>query len=365
MSEGVSTMPAAVVPHRHWYQSPRFWLSAATAAIVAVIVWSAWPTVVDAVGNLRRINLWILVLLVPLQLASFAATGEVLFSFLRSQGEISRVGPLTAMRMSLEFNFANHMLPAGGSAGIAYTAWKLNTLGVPVSRATFAQLVRFAVTFASFLLLLLVATGSLLLSGDPAPGVLWLAALIGGLAIGATVAGLVLLRRRRLLHRFAGFIACAADRGLRLIRRRSRIDTVALVRFFDGLHLELRHVLSRPRALIAPFAWSFAVNALDAGLFWVALAAFGTAADPALIFVAYGVATVASMVVVTPNGVGGYEVAMVGTLVAGGIDGTVAIAAVVLARVILLFGTIVFGWLFYQHSIATAGAPRVTAAGRR
>ena len=123
-------------------------------------------------------------------------------------------------------------------------------------------------------------------------------------------------------------------------------------------------MLARPRALIVPFAWSFAVNVLDAGLFWVALASFGVSVDPALVFVGYGVATVASMVIVTPNGVGGYEVAMVTTLVAGGVDGQIAIAAVVLARVILLFGTIAFGYLFYQHSIATAGAPRLSRTDR-
>lgn len=342
-----------------WYRSVRFWTSIVTAVIVGLIVWSAWPTVVEAARSLGRVNPWILALLVPLQLASFAATGEVLFSFLRSQGEFRKLHPLTAMRMSLEFNFANHMLPAGGSAGLAYSTWKLNTLGVGVSRATFAQLARFAVTFASFLLLLVASAAWLILSGHSDPGVLLLAGVIGALAIVITIGGIILLRRRRMLHRFAGFVSRILRLVSRIMRRRPAVTTVALVRFFDGLHLELRGLLARPRRLVAPFAWSLAVNAIDAGLFWVALLAFGIAPDPAVVFVAYGVATVASMVILTPNGVGGYEVAMVGVLVAGGVDAEIAIAAVVLARVILLLGTIVFGWLFYQHSIATAGAPRL------
>jgi uncharacterized protein (TIRG00374 family) len=355
----VSEAPGTPSSRAPWYRSFRFWTSAITAIIVGLIVWSAWPTVVEAAQSLRRVNLWILALLLPVQLASFAATGEVLFSFLRSQGEMRKVHPLTAMRMSLEFNFANHVLPAGGSAGLAYSTWKLNTLGVRASRGTFAQLARFAVTFASFLLLLIAAAVWLVVSGDSDPGVLLLAGVIGGLAVVITIAGVVLLRRRRMLHRFAGFVSRMLRLVGRLFRRPPAADTVSLVRFFDGLHLELRSLLARPRALLAPFAWSLAVNLLDAGLFWVALAAFGLTADPAVVFVAYGVATVASMVILTPNGVGGYEVAMVGVLVTGGVNPEIAIAAVVLARVILLLGTVAFGWLFYQHSISKAGAPRL------
>lgn len=361
----MSTAPTQASARPPWYRSLRFWTSVITAVIVALIVWSAWPTVVDAAKSVGRVNPWILALLVPLQLASFAATGEVLFSFLRSQGEMRKMHPLTAMRMSLEFNFANHMLPAGGSAGLAYSTWKLNTLGVGASRATFAQLARFAVTFASFLFLLIVSAGWLILSGHSDPGVLLLAGGVGTLAVVITIGGVILLRRRRMLHRFAGVVSRIVGLLSRLTRKPRALDTVTLVRFFDGLHLELRGLLSRPRRLVAPLAWSLAVNAIDAGLFWVALVAFGIAPDPAVVFVAYGVATVASMVILTPNGVGGYEIAMVGVLVTGGVDAEIAIAAVVLARVILLLGTIAFGWLFYQHSIATAGAPRLERAQGR
>src|SRR5690606_4284057 len=141
------------------------WVSIVTAVLVAVIIWQAWPNVVDAWHSLSKVNLWIFALLLPVQLASYAATGEALFSYLRSRGELHGMRPLTAMRMSLEFNFANHMLPSGGAAGIAYTSWKLSTLGVPPSRGTIAQLAKFGVTFISFSAMLAVAGVSLLTSG--------------------------------------------------------------------------------------------------------------------------------------------------------------------------------------------------------
>lgn len=346
-----------------WYRSGRFWVSAATVVVVGGIIWGAWPQVIEAIGSLATVNLWVLALLVPVQLASFAVTGEVLYSFLRSRGEIARVGPLAAMRMSLEFNFANHMLPSAGAAGIAYTTWKLSTLGVTASRGTLAQLVRFGVTFVSFVCLLAAAALALILEGRGRSDLLWLAALIALLAIIAIVGTIVLLRRRRLLHRFAGLISHTTARAARIIRRPPPMSTVALVRFFDGLHVELRDITDRPRTLLTPLLWSFAVNVLDAGILWVGLAAFDIPADPALLFVAYGMATLASIVILTPNGVGGYEVVLLGTLFAGGMSGGGVIAAVVVVRVVQLLGTIVFGWGFYQHSVATAGAPALTTPG--
>ena len=341
---------------RPWYRSGRFWVSAATFAIVGLLVAGAWSEVVDAVRSLSRVNLGVLALLVPIQLASFWVTGETLFSFLRARGELKGMHPLAAVRMSLEFNFANHMLPSAGAAGIAYTSWKLGTLGVNPSRATLAQLVRFAVTFASFSLLLLAATAWLVFGEHAPPLVVWAAGLVGVIAILGIVLGLWLFRRRRALHRFAGAISGIANRALRLVRSRRRVDPIVLVRFLDGMFLELREVVSSPRTLVVPFLWSFLVNIADSSLFIVALLAFGITADPALVFVAYGLATLASIVVVTPNGLGAYELAMVLTLVSGGLPEGETIAAIVLARVVLLLGTIVFGWGFYQHSVITSGA---------
>lgn len=343
-----------------WYRSARFWLSAITAVLVAAAVIAAWPRMLSAFHSLSAVDPWILALLVPLQLASFAVTGEVLFSYLRARGELSGVRPLAAMRMSLEFNFANHMLPSGGAAGITYTSWKLSTLGVPASKGTVAQLARLAVTFASFTVVIAVAAGWLIAAGHGEPVLLWAAAAMAGLAIGTTAAGVLLMRDRRRLHRLAGCLARVANAVGTRIGRPRLVEPLALVRFFDGLHRELRAIIAQPRTLRAPFLWSFLVHALDAGLFWVALAAFGLYADPALVLVAYGAATVASIVVVTPNGIGAYELVLIGLLVSGGLPDAGVIAAVLLARAILLLGTIVFGWAFYQLSVAKGA--RATAA---
>ncbi|MDR4533769.1 lysylphosphatidylglycerol synthase transmembrane domain-containing protein [Glutamicibacter sp. PS] len=351
---------SSAAEHRPWYRSLRFWISVLTFVLVGLVIAGAWEHVRAAFESLTTVNLGVLALLIPVQLASFWFTGEVLFSYLRGRGELHGMHPAAAMRMSLEFNFANHMLPSGGAAGIAYTNWKLSTLGVPASRTTLAQLTRFALTFVSFVLMLAAAALWLLLTHRGTLLVMVTMAIVGTLALVVTVGGAIIFRRRRLLHRIAGFIFSVAYRVLSWFGRQDKLNVAHFVRFVDHMYREFAEVTAKPRALLVPFLLSFAVNALDASLFLVALASFGYQADFALVFVAYGAATVASMVIVTPNGLGAYEVVMVSVLAAGGVPGATAIAAIALSRVILLLGTILFGYGFYQHSVIKSGSPKLT-----
>ena len=79
------------------------------------------------------------------------------FSYLRQKGVLKGVSLLTQMRMSLELNFVNHVLPSGGVSGFSYLNWRLNNLGVSGARATMSQLVRYLASFAGLVTLLAVA----------------------------------------------------------------------------------------------------------------------------------------------------------------------------------------------------------------
>jgi len=348
-----------------WYRSFRFWISAITLVAVTVIVVLAWPKMQEAFASLSQVNLLILALLIPIQLLSYYATGEVLFSFLRGRGDLRGVHPMTVMRMSLEFNFANHMLPSGGTAGIAYTAWKLHTFGVAPSRSTLGQLARFAVTFFSFSVLLVVGVIWLWMSGQAHWATVGPAGLVAAISLGTVGIGSWLLGKRRLLHRVGGRLTAIANWFTGLFNRaRTPLSPSPMIRFLDGLHIEYRALRADSGLLGVPLAWSFLVNLVDASLFWVALWSIGIVADPALVFIAYGMATLTSLVVVTPNGLGAYELVMIGVLTAGGLPAAPVIAAVVLARVILMVGTIVLGYAFYQHSLMHAGKSKAEQAAR-
>jgi hypothetical protein len=49
----------------------RTWLSIATVFILGLVVYFAWPEIMQAFELLAHVNLWILALLMPIQIISF------------------------------------------------------------------------------------------------------------------------------------------------------------------------------------------------------------------------------------------------------------------------------------------------------
>ena len=70
-----------------------------------------------------------------------------------------------------------------------------------------------------------------------------------------------------------------------------------------------------------------------------------------MLLIGYGVAGLASLAAFTPGGAGVYEAIMIIFLSMTGVSAEVAIAGIVLTRVILLTGTILFGYIFYQNAL--------------
>jgi uncharacterized membrane protein YbhN (UPF0104 family) len=125
--------------------------------LLLLVVYFSWDDIVQALGLLGQVNLWILVLLIPIQLVSYYASGQVIFSYLRDKGNLKRVGGWQMTRMALELNFVNHILPSGGAAGFSYLTWLLTRFNVKPGRSVMAQVVRFGVIFTTFVGLILLS----------------------------------------------------------------------------------------------------------------------------------------------------------------------------------------------------------------
>lgn len=94
---------------------------------------------------------------------------------------------------------------------------------------------------------------------------------------------------------------------------------------------------------------------MDVALIYIAFWSFGVHINPAVIFIAFGLSSIASAISVTPGGAGVYEAVMIAFLASAGMPPEVAIAGTLLARVLLMLGTIVFGYVFYQLTIIKYG----------
>ena len=125
--------------------------------------------------------------------------------------------------------------------------------------------------------------------------------------------------------------------------------------FFDGLHDDFKAISAERKILLRPFLWATITNIFDVTLIWIAFWSLGHPIDPLLLFVAFGLASMTSIFAVTPGGTGVYETVMATFLSIGGVAPNIAIAGTLLARTILLSGTILFGYVFYQLTVIKYG----------
>jgi uncharacterized protein (TIRG00374 family) len=93
----------------------------------------------------------------------------------------------------------------------------------------------------------------------------------------------------------------------------------------------------------------------DVALIFIAFLSLGIYVNPATLFVAFGVSSIVSILSVAPGGAGIYEAVMIAFLASASVPADVAIAGTLLARVTLVLGTIIFGYVFYQLTINKNG----------
>lgn len=336
----------------------RAWLSVVTLGLIAVIIYFSRHELAHAWELLGRVNLFILILLIPVQLLVYFAAGEMIFSYLRAKKSIDEVPPLTLARMSLEMNFVNHVLPSGGVSGISYMTWRLGKYGVASGRATMAQVVRFAMGFAAFIALLAVAVLAVTVDGNINRWIILVSSTLVAVMLGATTLGMFFLSSEPRTKQFATWLVRTVNAITKKVtfgRKISVLEDQQTKVFFNDMHRDYIALKEDKAILVKPFLWGLAFTAADAALFYITFLALGEPVNPAPILIAYGVASIAGFFVITPGGAGAYEAIMVGFLAVAGIGQGVAIAGIVLTRVIVLLGTIGLGYLFYQHAILKYG----------
>jgi uncharacterized protein (TIRG00374 family) len=346
----------------------RTWLSIATFVLIGVIIYFSRHELLRAFELLGQVNLWILALLLPVQLVMYFAGGEMMFSYLRAKKVTENVPPATQARMALEMNFVNHVLPSAGVSGISYMTWRLSKLGIPAGRATMAQVVRFAMGFVSFITLLVISVVAVTIDGNLNRWIILVSAALVMFMVGAMVGGVYLISNRKRIDKFATWITRTVNRLVRKAtkgRKRVVLHAEKVEVFFDDMHRDFEALAKDKRLLIRPFLWGILFTAMDVAVFWVTFWALGEPINPAPILIAYGVATLAGFIVVTPGGAGAYEAIMVAFLAIAGLAQGTAIAGILLARVILLLSTIGFGYLFYQHALITYGRNKQDNTVRR
>jgi len=297
--------------------------------------------------------------LLPVQLFSYYSGGEAMFSYLRAKNELKDMSRSMMARISLELNFVNHIFPLPGAGGFSYMGWIMGHHGVSAGRTTMAQIIRIFSQFVSFVMFIMLSVFVLLFDN----GVSRVSIFVSTLFVVATILLILFTvyaigNRRRVLS-ISAWVSKAINSTVRKFtggKKPEAIRPIKVEEFFLDLHSDYVEIKADKKILIRPLIWSSIGNVLDVGLILIAFLALGFWVNPAALFVAYGVASFAVIIFsVMPGGSGIYETIMITFLASAGVPADVAIAGTLLARAILLSGTILFGYLFYQLTINKYG----------
>ncbi len=336
----------------------RSWVTVITLVLLALVVFFSRNELYSAWLLLDKVNLTILSLLIPLQFMSYYSTGGMIFSYLRSKGNMKLTTHWETTRMALELNFVNHILPSGGAAGFSYLGWVLARHGVSAGRATMAQIVRFVLTFMAFVMLILIAVIYLFFDNSINQSIVIISTILVVASVTGTFFIIYMVGNHKRLLKLSRFVTRISNKVVSFFTRGRKNDVVKLHKieeFFTDLHQDFLEIKQEKKILIRPFMWAIITNLLDVALIWVAFWSFGYQVNPAIIFIAFGLASIIGVISSTPGGAGAYEATMAAFLASAGIPPDVAIAGTLLARVALLSGTVLFGYIFYQLTISKYG----------
>ena len=349
---------------RRHHSGFRRWVNIITFVLIILVLWAARGELIEAFHLLGGVNIWVLLLIIPVQFASYYASAEIFCTYLRARGQLRKTTPLHVTAVALEYNFVNHVFPSAGVSGASYMVWRLGKMGVAAGQAAMSQLINYFSLGATFMVMMVL---SLIWATfeDRAANWLVVATTIAVVAlIFVVVFGAYLIGSRERLMSFARWLTRRANWLVNKItfgRKRKVLRSDEVEGFFSDFYDDWMAIKADKALLKGPIIWGFISNILDVLLIAVAFWALGYSVNLPILLISFGASAVGSFLFVTPGGVGAYEAVMIGVLVAGGMEADVASAGVILARAILVVGTIVCGVFAYHAAMKKYGRPVLKA----
>jgi uncharacterized membrane protein YbhN (UPF0104 family) len=114
-------------------------LNIVTVVALLVLIVAIRDQLVATFENLAKVNAWLLLLLIPIQMVNYHAQAKLYQGLFALLGNKIRYPFL--LRASLELNFINHVFPSGGVSGISYFGVRLKNDRITGGRATLVQVI--------------------------------------------------------------------------------------------------------------------------------------------------------------------------------------------------------------------------------
>jgi uncharacterized protein (TIRG00374 family) len=305
----------------------------------------------DTIKNLGKVQVWALLLLLPLEYLNYDAQARM---YQQLFGIVGNKLPYKKMfRLSLELNFINSVFPSGGVSGISYFGVRMRSNNVTGARATLVQLMKLVMLFLSFEVLVLFGMIALA-AGNRVNGlILLLAGALTTVMVFGTMVFVYIIGSKRRITAFFTLLTKALNKIIQIVRP-NHPETINIARAretFDELHENYRLFQSKLPELKKPFAYALVANMTEVLAIYAVYVAFGHWVNIGAVILAYAIANFAGFVSVLPGGVGVYEALMTGVLVVGGVPAAVSIPVVVMYRMLNTAIQLPPGYYFYQHAL--------------
>jgi putative heme transporter len=309
-------------------------------------------------NRLRSGDAWWLALGVFLEAISIG--GEIgLFRGVFSQRG-NPMGWHVSYEITLAGGAATKIFATAGAGGIALTIWALRAAGLPADEVATGLVCYEILTYGVYMAAMVIFGFGLWFGLFPgtAPLGLTLIPALFGLAVITIVVSMLFIdvpAERFLLRR----AQASHGRAQRWWQRAASLPRSLQA----GLRAAIAMVRRRDPAVLWPLvAWGF-----DIGTLWASFQAFGHAPPVAVLVMGYYVGTLANTLPL-PGGIGGVEGGMIGSFLAFGVNGSLAVLAVLAYRTISYWLPTVPGAIAYvrlrRHVMSSrAATPQGTPVG--
>lgn len=325
-----------------------------TAILVGIVIYQNWPDIVEAIHDLKNANAFVLLLLIPEQLAMYFSCGQIFFSYLRTRKNVKKFTNGEILKISTELNFVNHAVPAGGVGGLAYLTYRLKPYNVTAGQASFLYLFRYAITTVFNYLQALVAIVVLLMLNKIPEGAMWIipVALLMNMGVGFMLWLIIFVASsEKRIDKFAKWIVKLESGLIRAVtfgHKRQVISDEKIRKYFTDIHASVVMMKKNKRALIRPALWGIVYSLFEVGTYYIVGLSLGRWDLLPYIMVGEAIGSVFDGIV--PYGL--YELGMAGVMVALGVDASTAAIVTVMTRVFTLLFTVASGVVPYYQALS-------------
>jgi len=307
--------------------------------------------IVDTFNNLKKVDLWVLWLMIPAELANYYAQTRLYRDALRTMGY--NLSDKFLYKFSLELNFIATLLPSAGLSAVSYTNLRLKSESISGANATLLHLIKTISVFLSFLILLIFGLFFLALGGKASSIIILIATVVVTIMVVLSGGAIFIVGSEKRIDGFFTWVTLFLNKIVKIFRPKinEAIEVKRAKKVFSDMHhgyMLFRNDLEQFRG---PFLWGLFANFTEVAVLYIVYIAFGHWVNPGAVILAYAVANIGGFLSVLPGGVGVYESLMTIVLAAAGIAPSLSLPITVTYRILNTLIQVAPGYYFYQRAL--------------